>query len=218
MLSVILLCVLVAAIIGASAESASRDNSTKTTDAGRLNGVSKDSPDPDLGGAVNEVTPGETRLVCVNLPGINLPRTNALDWRVARRWTAVKAELDAKGLHITANYDFRTSCQQAHMRGTYGIAAPPGSSMHESGAAIDINGIGTKSPGQQFGTLTPLGQQVVPIFRKYGFVWLPFDPMHVEVRPEMLGEPDKFSLIRKAQTDYDRGDPTGGCRGDRCAL
>jgi hypothetical protein len=201
-----------------SAASGNRNNSVQQGDVQNLKGDPTSQANPDLGGQVIEQTPGESRLVCAFVPGISYPRTNALDWRVVRRWIAVKAELDQKGLHITGNYAFRTTCQQSQMHGTYGIAAVPGTSPHEAGAALDINGIGTKQPGQKTGIRTPLGAQVIPVFEKYGFQWLPFDPMHVEVKPSQLGEPNRLALIRKMQADFDKGDPTGGCRGDRCAV
>ncbi len=213
---ILLLTVLIFAVT--TAGSASAFKTIDQPDRAGLNGEYDPMANPDLGGDIIEATPGEARLVCAFIPGISHPRTNALDWRVARRWAGVKRELDARGIRFTANYAFRTSCQQSKMRGTYGIAAPPGASMHESGAAFDINGIGRKAPGSKYGFKTPLGQQIIPIFEKFGFRWLPHDPMHLEMRPEQLGEPNKFSLIRKMQADFNRGNPTGGCRGDRCAV
>ncbi len=78
------------------------------------------------------------------------------------------------GSHINVNESYRSSSEQAdlynkYQSGTGGLAAPPGSSMHEKGMAVDIN------PEQW--------QQVAPYLEKVGLMQLPAsvdqnDPAH----------------------------------------
>jgi hypothetical protein len=54
--------------------------------------------------------------------------------------------------------------------------------------------------------------QVIATFKRHGWVWLGMgDPPHFEVPVESIGEPNKLAMIRKAQADFQAGNPAG-CR------
>lgn len=147
-------------------------------------------------------------LVCINLNGVNYPRTPALDRRVAERWLAVKQELDTKGIPpLSFTWGFRTNCQQVNVKTSY-TKAIPGTSPHEAGRALDANNMRTRRDRDT----------IVAIFRDHGWVWLgpTKDPPHFEIEGYSVGEPSHRNWIKKAQTDYQQGGPHGGCRGSEC--
>lgn len=154
-------------------------------------------------------------LVCVNLPGIRASRMPALDVRVARRYLAVKQQLDAEGiLNVTFTWAFRTNCQQINVRPSgKNPKAIPGTSPHEAGRALDVVGLDPSSDAFRKNDWF----KIVKVFQNHGWYWLAKkDPPHMQIEANQVGEPSKFIWIQKAQTDYKKGGPKGGCRGPEC--
>ncbi|MDQ3685388.1 MAG: D-alanyl-D-alanine carboxypeptidase family protein [Acidobacteriota bacterium] len=150
---------------------------------------------------------GTGGLVCVRLPGVSYPKTPALDRRVARRWLAVKQDLDAQGIAITMTWGFRTNCQQRNINPGGNLKAVPGTSPHEAGRAVDVNGIGVRGDAGR----------IIAAFRRQNWVWLGRrDPPHFEVKGHVVGEPNHIVWIRKSQAAYNSGAPVEGCRGTPC--
>lgn len=159
---------------------------------------------PDAGQITDMGTHG---LVCVRLPGVSYPRTPALDRRVARRWLAVKQDLDAQRISITMTWGFRTNCQQRNVNPGGNLKAVPGTSPHEAGRAVDVNGIRVRGDAAQ----------IIATFRRHGWVWLGRrDPPHFEIKGHVVGEPNHIAWIRRSQAAYNGGAPTEGCRGTPC--
>lgn len=159
---------------------------------------------------------GTAGLTCVFLPGLPRGRTPALDKRVAWRWSDALNNLKSKGIAVTVNWGFRTTCQQVNVRGTYGVKARPGSSPHEAGIAVDINGMCGSRSGTSCTGISGYGQRVLPILRSHGFQWLGLgDPPHFHMFLGEIGEPSRPALIQKNQADFKRGNPSG-CRGPEC--
>lgn len=161
---------------------------------------------------VQDLSPGY--LVCVNFPGVNLPRTSALDARVARRWLAVKQDLDAQGIPtVRATWLLRTNCQQRNVKPSgHNPKAPPGTSPHEAGRAIDVVGMDPSSAALRKDRF-----QIIATFEKHGFKWKgKGDPPHFDVDPASAGEKSNYHWIVKTQADYKAGNPKTGCRGPEC--
>ncbi|MGH9913941.1 MAG: hypothetical protein ACRD63_01490, partial [Pyrinomonadaceae bacterium] len=151
---------------------------------------------------------GTGGLVCVSLPGVSYPKTPALDRRVARFYLGAKQDLDSKNIHITLNWGFRTNCQQRNVSSGQNYKAMPGTSPHEAGRAIDVNGM-PYGPAARAD-----GLRIVNIFREHNWVWLgEGDPPHFEIKGYQVGEPNHIAWIEKIQTGFKEGAPTGGCRG-----
>lgn len=150
---------------------------------------------------------GTGYLVCVYLPGVSYPRTPALDRRVAKRLLSVRRDLDGQGIApLSFTWGFRTTCQQTLLKSNGNLKAKPGTSPHEAGRAVDVNGILNRRDG---GT-------IVLAFEKHGWVWLGAkDPPHFEVKGYLVGEASHWDWIRKAQDDFNNGNPKG-CRGTQC--
>jgi hypothetical protein len=146
-------------------------------------------------------------LECINLPGVNLPRTSALDHRVARRLKAVMEDLSNQGIKISFTWGFRSTCQQRNVNSGGNLKARPGTSPHEAGRAVDVNGILQR----------PDSSQIITTFQKYGWVWLgPKDPPHFEIKGFTVNEASPLQWIEKIQQDFQTGQPMGGCRGAEC--
>jgi hypothetical protein len=156
-----------------------------------------DQPDGDFGGA---------GLACVDLPGVNHPRTPALDRRVVRRFLPVKQELDSQNIHLRFTWGFRTNCQQIHVDSGGNLKARPGTSPHEAGRAVDVSGM----------LVNPRRDEIIATFRRHGWLWLGRkDPPHFEVLPSTVGEASKIGWIQKIQADF-RAGGASGCRGTDC--
>ncbi len=114
---------------------------------------------------------------------------------------------DARMSPLTYNRTFRSNAQQAAVKSTYGPKAPVNSSYHEAGAAVDVNGM----------TVRPDRFRIVQIFAAHKAVWLGGgtrpDPPHFQWTFDVLGEPSKYQMIRRAQEAYNRGDVEGNCLG-----
>ncbi len=152
---------------------------------------------------------GSGFLVCVELNGVNLPRTPALDRRVAGYWIETKQDLDAHGIPpLRFSWGFRTNCQQVNVDSGGNSKATPGTSPHEAGRALDVRDMTRRKDADL----------IVAIFHRHGWRWLgPVnDPPHFDIEPFRVGEPSPAAWIRKAQADYERGGPREGCRGPRC--
>jgi LAS superfamily LD-carboxypeptidase LdcB len=146
-------------------------------------------------------------LECINLPGVSLPRTAALDRRVARRLSAVIEDLQSQGIKISFTWGFRTTCQQRQVNSGGNLKARPGTSPHEAGRAVDVNGILKR----------PDSSQIIATFQKYGWVWLgPKDPPHFEIKGFTVNEASHLQWIEKIQQDFQAGQPASGCRGPEC--
>ena len=153
-------------------------------------------------------------LVCVNLPGVNLPRTAALDVRVARRYLAVKQKLDAVGIPtVRFTWGLRTTCQQVNVKPSgRNPKAKPGSSPHEAARAVDVVGMDPSSAAVRKDRF-----QIIAIFEKHGWKWKgKGDPPHFDIDAAQVGEKSNYHWILKTQEDFKRGNPKGGCRGPEC--
>jgi hypothetical protein len=154
-------------------------------------------------------------LVCVSLPGIRAGRTPALDVRVARRYLAVKQDLDAQGIStVFFTWGFRTNCQQINIRPSgRNPKAKPGTSPHEAGRALDVVGLDPSSAAFRKNDYF----KIVKVFQNHGWHWLARkDPPHMHIDCSQVGEFSNLIWIQKAQTDYKKGGPKGGCRGPEC--
>ncbi len=152
---------------------------------------------------------GSGYLVCVELNGVNPPRTPALDRRVARFWIETKQDLDAQGVPpLRFSWGFRTNCQQVNVDSGGNSKATPGTSPHEAGRGVDVRDMTRRRDAEL----------IVAIFHRHGWRWLgPVkDPPHFEIQGYQVGERSHAQWIRKAQADYERGGPREGCRGPRC--
>ena len=121
-------------------------------------------------------------------------RLNHLNPVTKRQLDAALREMHRRGLrpHVTSTY--RSSAEQRAIyrcaqrrscrrrRGIYG-AKRPGTSLHESGLAVDLGGVARGH--RRHRRLTPHGRQVVRIMRRHGFNWRYGlkDPAHFEVAP-----------------------------------
>ncbi len=155
-------------------------------------------------------------LVCVNLPGIKANRTPALDVRVARRYLAVKQDLDAQGVStVSFTWAFRTNCQQVNVHPSgNNPKATPGTSPHEAGRALDVVGLDPSSGAFRKNDWF----KIVTTFRAHGWRWLARkDPPHMDIDAAQVGERSNYIWIQKSQADYKKGGPKGGCRGPECA-
>lgn len=173
-------------------------------------GTMNNSPSEDSApvSATESVSLEQEGLVCVRLPGVSYPKTPALDRRVARRLFDVTVTAARRGMRPWSyNYGFRTSCEQARIRpvGTT-QKAPVGTSGHERGAAVDVQQLFARSDVWA----------VINLFREYGWSWGPGDKPHFEVKPWVLGEPDRFAWVRRQQQAFQEGRIFGGCRGGPC--
>lgn len=152
---------------------------------------------------------GSGYLVCVELNGVNPPRTPALDRRVARFWIETKQDLDAHGIPaMRFSWGFRTNCQQINVDSGGNSKATPGTSPHEAGRALDARDMTRRKDADL----------IVSIFNRHGWRWLgPIkDPPHFDIQGYQVGERSHADWIRKAQADYERGGPRESCRGPRC--
>ncbi len=105
------------------------------------------------------------------------------------------------------NYAFRPTWKQRQLwlshlvrRNPNGVA-PPGTSIHESGCAVDTDFRSISFDAQR---------RKVAVFAKYGFTWkgrftasgLKGDPVHFEIRPEKVGWRSAVEAIRYNQAVY----------------
>jgi hypothetical protein len=149
---------------------------------------------------------GGAGLACVDLPGVNHPRTPALDRRVARRFYAVMNEMKENRISLRFTWGFRTNCQQIHVDSGGNLKAMPGTSPHEAGRAVDVSGM----------LVHPRREEIIAVFRRHGWLWLGRkDPPHFEVLPSTVGEVSKIGWIQKIQSDF-RAGGASGCRGTDC--
>lgn len=155
-------------------------------------------------------------LVCVNLPGIKPGRTPALDVRVARRYLAVKQDLDAQGVPtVSFSWGLRTTCQQVNVKPSgHNPKNAPGTSPHEAGRALDVVGLDPSSGAFRKNDWF----KITATFKAHGWRWLAQkDPPHMDIDCSLVGERSNLIWIQKTQADYQRGNPKGGCRGPECA-
>lgn len=145
-------------------------------------------------------------LKCILLPGVK--GTPAIDRRIYPWLMAANRDIHDAGMpKLTYNWMFRSNAQQAAVKSTYGPKAPVNSSYHEAGAAVDVNGMTVRS--DRF--------RIVQIFAAHKATWLGGgsrpDPPHFQWTFDVLGEPSKYQMIRRAQEAYNRGDVEGNCLG-----
>jgi hypothetical protein len=149
---------------------------------------------------------GGAGLACTRLPGVNHPRTPALDRRVVRRFNAAMQDFYAKNIDLTFTWGFRTNCQQIHVDSGGNLKARPGTSPHEAGRAVDVRGM----------LVNPRREEIIAIFHRHAFRWLGRkDPPHFEVLPSTVGEASGVAWIQKIQADF-RSGGASGCRGTDC--
>lgn len=151
---------------------------------------------------------GSGYLKCVELNGVNFPRTPALDRRVRQIWLETKQDMDAQGIPaLSFTWGFRTNCQQVNVDSGPNTKAEPGTSPHEAGRALDVRGMSTRSDREL----------IKAIFRKHKWHWAGVaDPPHFDIKGYTVGEPSHADWIRKAQADFEHGAPREGCRGTKC--
>ncbi|MFY9226391.1 MAG: hypothetical protein WAQ98_27185 [Blastocatellia bacterium] len=155
-------------------------------------------------------------LVCMNLPGINFPRTPALDRRVAQMYLAVKRDLDQQGIPpLEFSWAFRSNCQQVNVvpspnpnnRTGRNSKAEPGKSPHEAGRGLDVRGMKTRKDRGL----------IIKTFNRHGWKWLgETDPPHFEILYYQVGEGSHIAWISKIQQSFKQGYPKEGCRGTEC--
>jgi hypothetical protein len=147
-------------------------------------------------------------LVCVNLPGINKPRTAALDRRVATLWLQVKQDLDAQGIApLRFSWAYRTMCQQANVNPGGNLKAKSGTSPHEAGRALDVVGMSSRNDASA----------IVMTFRDHGWHWLGRrDPPHFEIKGYQVGEPSHIAWIQKTHYDFETNPNIAPCKGTEC--
>lgn len=155
-------------------------------------------------------------LVCVNLPGVNFPRTPALDRRVAQKYLAVKRDLDQQGIPpLRFSWAFRSNCQQVNVvpspnpnsRTGRNSKAKPGRSPHEAGRGLDVRDM-TRRADRGL---------IVKTFNRHGWKWLgETDPPHFEILDYQVGESSHLAWISKIQQSFKQGYPKEGCRGTEC--
>lgn len=84
-------------------------------------------------------------------------------------------------------------------------AAKVGSSNHEGGFAVDVQGVYTEwfdKKGNRHTKLTPLGELIKPIFERHGFKWKGHgDPPHFEA-DFRLGGYKSVQEANKSAEDY----------------
>jgi hypothetical protein len=201
MLIIVIASVLIAPSTGKGTNATGGDSTQVVTNADGT-GSSTDNLPLDI----KEVDAGGAGLVCVHLPGVSYPKTAALDRRVARRFTPVMNTLNSEGIYLKFNYGFRSTCQQVNVKAGGNLKAIPGTSPHEAGRAVDVDGM----------RWNPKRGRIVQIFREHGWRWLGSkDPPHFEVYAEAVGEASRQAMIRKNQADFKRGNPKP-CRGRDC--
>lgn len=204
-------CVLFIKLIGSSKMGANGNGANSFAHDNDNNGTGNSSGDSNNNGTGtykdDDGNLGTGGLVCVNIPGINYPRTPALDRRVARAWRAVRQDLDAQGIGIlTGTWAYRTYCQQVNVDSGGNLKAQPGTSPHEGGRAIDFGNL----------RLHPQRSQIIATFVRHGWVHLGArDWPHVEMKGYSFGEPSHIALIQKTHADFKNGNPKG-CRGTDC--
>ncbi len=152
-------------------------------------------------------------LKCIQLPGVR--GTPAVDRRVHPWLLAAHRDVEREGLPtLSYTWLFRSNYEQSRVKSTYGPKAPVNGSMHEAGAAADVSGLG---PGGRKDRM-----RIVQIFQAHKATWLGFaqrpDYPHFEWRFDVLGEPSKYQMIRRAQEAYDRGEIEGNCRGGNRSM
>lgn len=141
---------------------------------------------------------GTGGLVEVRLPNVYYPKVPALDRRIAPLLRGTMKAMAADGINnVTFSYMFRSSAQQAAIVpvGTT-MKARPGTSSHEAGLAVDVEGMRRRSDAGK----------IVEHFRRSGFKWLgPSDAAHFYIPEHMVGEPSRGAAVKKAQADYESG-------------
>lgn len=85
--------------------------------------------------------------------------------------------------------------------------ADPGTSRHESGFAFDINGVtvGRTTDANGNYVKSALGELIVPIFERFGFVWKGDalkDPPHFEADPLQHGFASRGAAIEEANRSW----------------
>ncbi len=138
-------------------------------------------------------------LVAVPLPGTgNVTRNLLIDSNIAPSMTAFVQDVRNSGIPVTVNLAFRTTADQTVLNNDRvnnpNPVAPPGTSCHESGFAIDLNGISKLSASDNV--------LVSQIASKYGISPIANDPPHFQANPVDYGYSSKLDAIQKNQFDY----------------
>lgn len=145
------------------------------------------------------------------------PHINSLDPQARVRLQSALKEMNRRGLrpHVTSAYRSRAeqrsiyACAQKRYcrvrRGIYG-ARRPGTSLHESGLAVDLAGVARGN--RRHRRLTAQGRQMVRVMNKHGFKWRYGlkDPAHFELHP-------RYAAKRNAgKRQYVKYSPPGASR------
>lgn len=135
-----------------------------------------------------------------------------VDPKIAKNYKAAMRDLKRAGIRPRVTSVWRSSAKQAQLhrcslstrcrRSNPGLyrALPAGSSIHESGFAVDIAGVATGRRGAK--RLTPQGRRIIAIMKKHGFNWRYglADPVHFEADPRKYGYRSVRHAIARTQT------------------
>jgi hypothetical protein len=123
-------------------------------------------------------------------------RVNALNPQARAKLQAALSEMRRRGVRPRVTSAYRSRAEQRAIyacshnrrcrarRGIYG-ARRPGTSLHESGLAVDLAGVARGTRHRR--RLTPQGRQMVRVMKKHGFNWRYGlkDPAHFELNPHV---------------------------------
>jgi RHS repeat-associated protein len=174
---------------------------------------------------VNFTDPGGTRLEAVQLPGSNgRTQTFYFDSSIASNVVSFVSQVRAAGYPITINLGFRTTDEQRALfensASNSNPVAKPGTSLHEAGFALDINGASLRSvdaAGRAAIEGLALSNGLTPIDtpRNSGFIpgrvggeegtWSNpriYDPPHFQASPVNNGYASREDAIVENQGDY----------------
>ena len=148
---------------------------------------------------INAYDPSGLELVAVPLAGTgNVTQYFLFDSKIAPSMAAFVRDIRDEGIPVTVNLAFRTTSEQTVLYNNRfnnpNPVASPGTSRHESGFAIDLNGISKLSASDN--------ALVNKIASKYGLSPIANDPPHFQANPVDYGYSSKSDAIQANQFDY----------------
>ena len=138
--------------------------------------------------------------------------TNYVDPKIQGNLNAAVRDMKRAGIRPKITSAWRSSHQQSFLYkcsrnrkcrvrnpGIY-YAKAPGTSLHEAGFAVDIDGVASGKRGAK--RVTPRGRKIVGIMQKHGFNWRYGlkDPPHFEADPRRHGYRTVAQAVKKTQT------------------
>ncbi len=137
---------------------------------------------------------------------------NYVDPKIRKNLNAAVKDMNRAGIKPKITSAWRSSSRQAYLHncsrsrkcrarnpGIY-YAKAPGTSLHEAGFAVDIDGVAAGKRGSK--RVTPRGRKIIRIMERHGFDWRYglSDPPHFEANPRKHGYKSTAQAIRKTQT------------------